>query len=154
MSDHKPSPPAAVIKLDPDARARASSSAELLDSHSERSALCNQLEAIADDLPTPSVARCRIACEALEAHLSQYRGRRDAYRSVIALHPDVLALMQSFGDEDEGTAFEVAHAMEPLVRGEAPPDPETLGYMLRCLFTNVRRSMLIEKLAVMVARQP
>jgi hypothetical protein len=50
--------------------------------------------------------------------------------------------------EDEGLAQEIVQALEPLCEGEPAQAPEALGYMLRCFFNSVRRSMLVEELAL------
>lgn len=124
---------------------------ELMARHKAIEGLCDEVEAIADDLPGACPQRCsRVLAmlnDLLPAHLAS---ERDALRS-LADAPDLRERIGRLIDEDEGMAHEIAQALETLARGEAPPEPETLGYMLRCFFSNFGRSMLVTELAVRAA---
>lgn len=122
--------------------------------HGRLGELCDQLEAIADDLPRACPRRCSRAAAELQTLMPEHH----AFEAVVlaeVLGGEQRGLLDRILEqhaEDEGLAFEIALALEPLSAGETPDEPETLGYMLRCFFTNCRRSMLVEELALQAAR--
>ena len=145
----EPRPAMSIASLEPSLQASRGLTT-LLAQHAHLSALCDQIETVADELPSVCPERCCQVVERLETLSSgHHRLERDILNQLLAARdPELLARISRFNDEDEGVALEVAHALEPLVRGEAPAEPETLGYMLRCFFTSYRRSMLVSELAV------
>lgn len=143
--------PAEMISLAE--RSTAQRVARLYADHGRLGELCDQLEAIADDLPRACPTRCSRAAAQLTALVPAHHafefgvlaevlgaGRRELLERILAQHA-----------EDEGLALEIAMALEPLSAGAAPEEPVTLGYMLRCFFNNCRRTMLVEELALQAA---
>lgn len=131
-------------------RAAARRMSKLFDQHSRLAALCDRLEAIADDLPRACPTRCRRAAAELVTLVPEHHAvERELLSSLLkSRQPDLLGRILQQHNEDEGLAGEIAEALEALVDGAKEPDPETVGYMLRCFFNNCRRSMLVEELAI------
>lgn len=122
----------------------------LLEQHERLGRLCDNLEAIADDLPNANPERCMRAAADLETLVPAHHSFEAGPLTEVlgAGHGDLLARIMAQHAEDEGLAFEIAIALEPVAAGTPPTQPETLGYMLRCFFNNYRRSMLVEELAL------
>ena len=131
-------------------RAAARRLSKLFDEHSRLASLCNELEKIADDLPRACPARSRRAAAELANLVPEHFAfERELFSALLkARQPDLLDRILEQHYEDEGLAGEIAEALESLGDGAEAPDPETLGYMLRCFFNNCRRSMLVEELAM------
>ena len=124
--------------------------AQLYAEHGRLGALCELLEAIADDLPRACPKRCGRAAAELETLVPEHHAFEEMVLTEV-LPPnrrDLLDRILGQHAEDEGLAFELAMALEPIGHGATPEQPETLGYMLRCFFNNCRRSMLVEELAL------
>lgn len=123
---------------------------KLFDQHNRLASLCDGLEMIADDLPRACPARCRRAAAELDTLVPEHHAfERDLLSDLLkARQPDLLERILQQHNEDEGLAGEIAEALEALVDGAKEPDPETVGYMLRCFFNSFRRSMLVEELAI------
>lgn len=122
----------------------------LFDQHSRLASLCDQLETIADDLPRACPTRCSRAAAELATLVPEHHAfEREVLSALLeARQPDLLDRILRQHGEDEGLAGEIAQALEASSSGAEAPDPETLGYMLRCFFNNCRRSMLVEELAL------
>jgi hypothetical protein len=135
-------------------RRRPNIVAELLDQHRRIDALCTNLEHIADRLPSACPTRCRRASFLLATLLPSHSSfERPVLAGLLAgeeIGPSEPLLPRIIGQhhEDEGLAQEIVQALEPLCEGEQAQAPEALGYMLRCFFNGVRRSMLVEELAL------
>lgn len=124
--------------------------AQLYAEHGRLGALCDLLEAIADDLPRACPTRCDRAAAELETLVPQHHAFEEKILTEV-LPPqrrDLLDRILGQHAEDEGLAYELAMALEPIGHGATPEQPETLGYMLRCFFHSCRRSMLVEELAL------
>ena len=124
--------------------------AQLYEEHSRLDALCDLLEAIADDLPRPCPGYCSRAAAELETLVPRHHAfEAEVLADLLAPQQrDLLDRILGQHAEDEGLAFELAMALEPIGAGAPVEQPETLGYMLRCFFNNCRRSMLVEELAI------
>lgn len=120
--------------------------------------LCTTLEAIADKLPR---SFCPIACQRAAAALTTMIPSLQArLASQIAAHIDrplvqpeptakrlaLLVRLRRLFDEDEGLAGEIAAQLVAMAEGEVTPNPEQLGYMLRCFFQGYRKTMLVAQL--------
>ena len=131
-------------------RSAARRVAQRYEEHSRLGALCDLLEAIADDLPRPCSRYCSRAVAELETAVPQHHAFEAKVLSDLLAtdHRNLLDRILGQHAEDEGLAFELAMALEPIGAGAPVEQPETLGYMLRCFFNNCRRSMLVEELAI------
>lgn len=135
-----------VSILDRGVTARPAELDRLFDEHERLGALCDLLETIADDLPRACPQRSARAAAELETLVPEHHAfEAGVLARLLGQHrSDLLARILRQHSEDEGLAFEIALALQQA----AAPDPETLGYMLRCFFNNCRRSMLVEELAM------
>ncbi|WP_158259899.1 hemerythrin domain-containing protein [Phyllobacterium phragmitis] len=114
----------------------------------EQLALCDMLEALADGLPDRADrGMCLEAAEAISgllarahrleesvlfANIARYYGRCPGLSQIISrLRHDHIA--------DQAYAEELHDALTAHGRGLAKPSAETLGYMLRAFFENIRR---------------
>jgi hypothetical protein len=134
-------------------RSRAVAVSQVFEQHSRLGQLCDTLESIADDLPHACPQRCEKARVALETLVPEHhRFEARVFGNLLAGQGGGLLkrILDQHG-EDEGLAFEIALALEPIAAGLPPEQPETLGYMLRCFFNSCRRSMLVEELALRAA---
>lgn len=143
--------PAEMISLAE--RSTAQRVARLYADHGRLGELCDQLEAIADDLPRACPTRCRRAAAQLMNLVPAHHAFEAGVLTDVfgADRRELLARILGQHAEDEGLALEIAMALEPISAGAQPDGPETLGYMLRCFFNNCRRSMLVEELALQAA---
>lgn len=139
-----------ILRLvDSDGRRLARHLETLFYHHRQLSKLCDDLEAIADDLPKVCPRRCARAVAALQKVLGGLHAFEAAtLAETLGKQSQLLARILSQHAEDEGLAFEIVLALEPIADGRQPPQPEALGYMLRCFFNNCRRSMLVGELAL------
>lgn len=124
----------------------------------ERHILCDQLEAVADDLP--HVIDLRKICSAaqfLKIKLPVYhRDERECLfpmlrhraRQETDIVP-VLSQMQFFQVDDEGYASEVVDLLSAMMSGSAPGAPAGNGYLLRGFFQNYRRYLSWQSLFVL-----
>jgi hypothetical protein len=124
--------------------------AKLFDQHARLGSLCDRLETIADDLPRSCPSRCNEAAAELAVLLTEHHAfEREVLATLLQpRQPDLFDRIFRQHSEDEGLAGEIVEALTALGSGAAVADPETVGYMLRCFFTNYRRSMLVEELAI------
>jgi hypothetical protein len=126
---------------------------QVFEQHGRLGRLCDELEVIADDLPKACPRRCARAMTDLETLVPEHHAfDAKIFDELFAERQgDLLKRITDQHAEDEGLAFEIAIALEPIATGLPPQHPETLGYMLRCFFHNYRRSMLVEELAMRAA---
>ncbi len=122
--------------------------------HREHLRLCDKLEEIADSLPS-SVDRHACSCVAIAL---RYRvGVHHAVEEE-ALFPllsarvggDIvfkrtLLRLQDEHRTDEGYCDEVLELLTSLSKGNQPENAEAAGYLLRCLFENMRRHIAFEE---------
>lgn len=134
----------------PDERSLSARLDMLLAQHEQLGQLCDELEGIADALPQACPRRCARAAAQLQTLVPAHHGFEAGTLGEMLGpgHADLLSRIMTQHAEDEGLAFEIAMALEPVAAGAPPAQPETLGYMLRCFFNNCRRSMLVEELAL------
>ncbi|SIQ15626.1 Hemerythrin HHE cation binding domain-containing protein [Rhizobium sp. RU20A] len=127
---------------------------QLDDIHREKLAVCDQLEAIADSLPSDvNRQRCLYAAKAIaQVVRAAHRFEETTIFPAIASHfPDVphlestLRRLQFEHCEDEGFADELSDALHRLAAADPRVHPETIGYMLRGFFTTVRRHIAFER---------
>lgn len=131
-------------------RAAAARRTELAGRHARLASLCELLEEIADDLPRACPSRCHRAATALQTLLPEHHAfTRELFSRLLSkTQPDVLENIVRQQGEEEGLGLEIVQALGAWPDGAGVPDPETLGYMLRCFFNGCRRSMLVEELAL------
>lgn len=113
--------------------------------------LCHALEALADSLPdridtASAMELAEDACEML-------RDSHDLEESVVfpalmaadrQMEP-VLARLSAEHVEDEDLANDLRRALSGFGRGQPRNEAEQIGYMLRCLFTALRRHVAFER---------
>ncbi len=129
--------------------------AGMLKDHVELTCLCGALEELADCLPAmPSASTHWAVLQRLEILLPDHHRRtRELLRGVLPPCPrsggDSPFLKQLIEQqhEDEGLLGDLVDAFHPDGRC-ACLTPNTLGYMLRCFFTNERRAMLFNEYIV------
>jgi hypothetical protein len=128
----------------------------LMTRHERLARLCDLLEACADALPAwPTEAEAERLRAALggfiegeaegDAFVAEVfgRGLRDPLATALTHHVDARHAGDLIHAQDLIAALEVGPA--PKGRTSA----ETLGYMLRCFFSAVRQSMVLEEFAVL-----
>lgn len=124
--------------------------AQVFEQHGRLARLCDELEGIADSLPRACPKRCGLTAIELQTLVPNHHAFEAEVLSDLlsAEQGDLLRRIIDQHAEDEGLAFEIALALEPIGEGATAEQPETLGYMLRCFFNSCRRSMLVEELAL------
>ena len=136
----------------------APSRAQLQDDHEARTALCAELELIADALPSlPPPARVRRICLQIECVTAHFR-RADAMLEELAAEHSPFAsdmldrlasmhLMDALHGEDL-----IAALWDSTARGGVAR-PGEFGYMLRCFFDGCRRVMALENVLLTLFEQ-
>ena len=124
--------------------------------HARMAALCDRLEACADELPTrPPRDIAEALCEELTSLLASHDASEQALLTALFERdhrPIARAVLQRIRDQHLADSV---HAQD-LVSALAPePDDrmvstDALGYMLRCFFDGCRRAMRFEELALLV----
>lgn len=124
----------------------------------ERHVLCDQLEAIADDLPhVIDLRQIRSAIQFLTIKLPVYHSDERECLFPLLQHralqeqdiAPLLSQMQMFQVDDEGYAFEVIDLLSAMSSGSAPGVPEGNGYLLRGFFQNYRRYLSWQSLIIL-----
>ena len=119
-----------------------------------RAVLCDRLEAMADALPAHA---SQGEIETLDVVLAELftRERHVALMTLLSRGPSD-PLKQALLDhlrvqdlEDAATARELIDALTPATASDHAISPETLGYMLRGIFTGCRRAIDFEQLAIL-----
>lgn len=134
---------------------RSSPDAELssmLKDHVELACLCGALEELADCLPAmPSASTHFAVLQRLETLLPDYHLRaRELLRSALPPCPrtggdsPLLKRVTEQHHEDQGLLGDIVDALRPHGMC-ACLSPNTLGYMLRCFFSNQRRTILFNE---------
>jgi hemerythrin-like domain-containing protein len=130
--------------------------------HASQLGICDCLEKIADSLPD-EVDRdlCGTVIKSLKVDLPVHH--RDEEEGLFPLleqraEPqdnitDVLARLALEHATDESFADELLDSLEALSRGEAPQNPDMLGYMLRGFFESYRRHIFWENTIVLPLAQ-
>ncbi len=113
--------------------------------------LCRTMEALADDLPSkvdthaamilvrqlyPTLRRCHLLEEAM------------IFPLLLISHRDVAPILDRLHNEhfeDEDHAADLRDAVEAFVARKATTDAEKVGYMLRGLFTSLRRHLAFDR---------
>ena len=129
--------------------------AAMMSDHARLRRLCDQLEAIADALPTmPATSRVRLCCaelrEFLPAHHRQEAellGRLFSGARGSALSALLLDRVRERHLADAGHGEDLAAILEEGDAGRA--EPERVGYMLRCFFDSCRSAMAFEELSLL-----
>jgi len=125
---------------------------------SEREFVCDQLEAIADDLPNRiDIRRILSAMQFLKLKLPAYH--RDERHCLFPLLKrraprsfgmnQIAAQMQSFQIDDEDYALEVAEMLDLIAEKQTMDNPDATGYMLRGFFQSYRRYLAWQRLAIL-----
>lgn len=113
--------------------------------------LCHALEALADSLPdqidTASAMKlAEDACEMLrDCHDLE---ENVVFPALMAADPQmdtVLERLRAEHVEDEDLANDLRRALAGFGRGQPRNESEQVGYMLRCLFTSLRRHVAFER---------
>lgn len=137
-----------------DAHPLAASLKRLEEIHREKLAVCDQLEAIADSLPSEvNRQKCLYAAKAIAQTIRQAHQFEETsvFPLIVASFPGVPQLAETLQRlqfehcEDEGFADELADALHRLAAADPRVHPETIGYMLRGFFTTVRRHIAFER---------
>jgi len=124
----------------------------------EREHVCDQLEAIADDLPRGTdIRRIRSAMQFLKIKLPAYhRDERECLFPLIARHASqsqdiaaIIAQLQIYQIEDEGYADEVIDLLAEMEKEAMQRTPEAAGYLLRGFFQNYRRYLAWQRLTIL-----
>lgn len=106
-------------------------------------ALCADLEAVADRLPSlPSDGDLRRLTERLQTASMRWGGNAVTDRMRVVEHSLDCRLLDATHAED------VVEALWAYWRNPRPADVERLAYMLRALFDGRRRAIAIERLAL------
>lgn len=111
-------------------------------------ALCEGLETLADALPGRiDAALCNRLIEQLEPALKKLQAaERDLlFPLLFASGPEAVERRETAHAIDAAAAAEVADALRALMRGEARPSPDALGYLLRSFFDSMRRHVATER---------
>ncbi len=126
--------------------------------HEQQELVFAKLEQIADDLPDEVdgniVAEVSVYLKQnLAVHI---RDEEDGLFPLLAKRVlpednfgEILAQLQREHMTDEGYARELSDALEVIVRGERPKDPNALGHMLRACFESHRRHLAWENAVVL-----
>ncbi|WNO53609.1 hypothetical protein [Stakelama saccharophila] len=130
--------------------------ARLVAGHHRLAALCHELEACADALPTlPSPTHSVALCRLLAATVVRREGDRGNFPEALAgkrdtglLAPLLMARVGRLRLADAAYGQELIEALEDA-RHSQPVAGETLGYLLRCVFEGCRRTMDVEGLVVL-----
>ena len=131
--------------------------APLMADHVALRALCDALEACADQLPAPlscdEVARL---CSGLQARIDRHEAEEDSFLLTMFARDSRDPLTSALLDHVHARhAADAAHAHDLIVALEARDENgavacgETLGYMLRCFFDGCRRAMDFEELTIL-----
>jgi len=147
------------LRIGDDAQSEPLNPLDLLEgSVSERDFVCDQLEAIADDLPNRvDINQTLSAAQFLKLRLPAYHRdereclfpllKRRAPRSM-GMNRIVLQL-QTFQIDDEDYALEIVETLESLADDPAVGNPDAIGYMLRGFFQSYRRYLAWQRLTIL-----
>ncbi|CCE96228.1 hypothetical protein SFHH103_01731 [Sinorhizobium fredii HH103] len=137
----------------PPTKAAAEPLAWLAEAHKDQLAICDSLEAIADNLPEIDREICAYAARMLGPLLRELHAGEE--RLVFACierrsgdDPALAAMLEELKYEhceDECYAEELSEMLARLGAADASANAETAGYMLRGFFTNVRRHIAFEQ---------
>jgi hypothetical protein len=110
-------------------------------------ALCEGLETLADALPGRiDAALCHHLIERLEPSLKKLQAaERVLLFPLLASAPEAVERRGTAHAIDAAAAAEVADALRAMMRGEARPSPDALGYLLRSFFDSMRRHVATER---------
>ncbi|WP_034815829.1 hemerythrin domain-containing protein [Ensifer sp. BR816] len=147
------------LALSRDARAPRSTEAVvepfawLAGAHKDQLALCDSLEAIADNLPDIDREICAYAARMLGPLLRELHAGEEGlvfawierWHSADASLAAMLEQLKYEHCEDECYAEELTEMLARLGAADASVNAETAGYMLRGFFTNVRRHIVFER---------
>lgn len=115
--------------------------------YQEMLAICDGLEALADALPgRVDAALCHRLIEGLEPSLKTLQTAEAArlFPLLLISDPDAVERRQKAQRADTAAAAEVSDALRALMRGEARPSADALGYLLRAFFDSMRRHVATE----------
>jgi len=124
----------------------------------ERHVLCDQLEAIADDLPhVIDLRQIRSAIQFLTIKLPVYHSDERECLFPLLQHralqeqdiAPLLSQMQMFQVDDEGYAFEVIDLLSAMSSESASGISDGNGYLLRGFFQNYRRYLTWQSLIIL-----
>lgn len=116
----------------------------------EQFALCHALEALADALPIRGDTRAATALAArLDATLRRCHRMEEAvvFPALLRRDPEMQPIIDRLRREhveDEDHASELRDALATLTTECKRRDVEEIGYMLRCLFTALRRHLAFD----------
>lgn len=130
----------------------ASGILRMLADHAELRRLCDELEALADQLPAVREDDVRCVTSKLDdlaAHHSNNRRALDAL--LLATEPAGLwaalrSRVTAHHHDAENLSLDIVDALSRRDPLGSVRDANTAGYMLRCFFEGYRRTMLIEEL--------
>lgn len=118
--------------------------------HAQKLNLCDQLEAIADDLPSRVD---RLQCLAVASSLvpllhACHHFEEEVVFPAFAQSPGgdkIVARLTAEHVEDECAAEDLSEALLAHGHGQPIENPEAFGYMLRALFESMRRHIAFER---------
>ena len=122
--------------------------------HRRQLELCNDLEAIADSLPSNiNAIKCLQAARGLsevirDIHRFEEKTLFPTLSSVIGEAPDLMATIERLKFEhlaDESSADDLTERLTRLGAGHVDSNMEALGYMLRGFFDALRRHIAFER---------
>ena len=129
----------------------------ILRDHEVQWRMCGWLEEIADALPhnAPPLL-CRKAAECLRRDMPLHHREEEeglfplllARARETDMAGEIIARLREEHASDEGFAEELTGTLARLEAGEAPDNPDMLGYMLRGFFENYRRHIHWENTVV------
>lgn len=128
--------------------------APMIADHADLGQLCDELEHVADALPSPLAGRGVLRlCERLERAPAEYEARESALLAAV-FEPVRNGSLQAAALDHIRVrcASHVVQAQDlatVLRSGGAPLTVDTLGYMLRCFFEGCRIDMAFEELTIL-----
>lgn len=108
-------------------------------------ALCDRLEAIADDLPRIDGRLCRETADALEPLVEDTHAMEEAVLFPVLMstgRPELSQIVARLRQEhlfDSGSAEEVSECLRDLASGRSILPADAVGYLLRAFFEGMRR---------------
>ena len=122
--------------------------------HAGLARLCDELEALADSLPTiPDEALIRHLRFELENRLPTHDAKEKATLHRLFGHrpgsPIAATILDHIGARRASCVVQSQDLVAAFRRDAAVPEPETLGYMIRCFFQACRQGMAFEELSIL-----
>jgi hemerythrin-like domain-containing protein len=127
---------------------------DISEAHDDKLQLCQEIEAIADALPSVDRLQCLLIANRLvpllrEAHRYEEEEifpifERSGGHALMARIASVRRLKAEHV-EDECAAQDLTEALLDIGHGGTVPNPEALGFMLRAFFETIRRHIAFER---------